>query len=206
MGSAGGYNGSHGGRPGKGCQMAVSAQTTQILIDLSNGEPSAAGRLLPLIYDELRALAGRYMEQERADHTLQATGLVHEAYLKLIDQSRVDWKNRAHFFAVAAEMIRRVLVDHARGHLSAKRGGGVGRITLSDATGAPEADPIDLLDLDEALDELGALNERHRRVIELRFFGGLSVDESAHVLEVSPQTVRLDWRMARGWLRQRLER
>ncbi len=186
--------------------MAVTAQTTQILIDLSNGEPSAAGRLLPLIYDELRALAGRYMEQERADHTLQATGLVHEAYLKLIDQSRVDWKSRAHFLAVAAEMIRRVLVDHARGHLSAKRGGAAQRITLSDVTDSPEADPIDLLDLNEALDELGALNERHRRVIELRFFGGLSVEESAHVLEVSPQTVRLDWRMARGWLRQRLER
>ena len=186
--------------------MAVSAQTTQILIDLSNGEPSAADRLLPLVYDELRALAEQYMEQERADHTLQATGLVHEAYLKLIDQSRVDWKNRAHFFAVAAEMIRRVLVDHARGHLAAKRGGAAQRITLSDATDSPEADPIDLLDLNEALDELGVLNERHRRVVELRFFGGLSVEESAHVLEVSPQTVRLDWRMARGWLRQRLER
>ena len=102
MGSARGYNGSDDRGPGKGCSMAVSAQTTQILIDLSNGEPSAAGRLLPLIYDELRALAGRYMEQERADHTLQATALVHEAYLKLIDQSRVDWKNRAHFFAAAA--------------------------------------------------------------------------------------------------------
>lgn len=206
MGSVGGYNGSDGRGPGKGCQMAVSAQTTQILIDLSNGEPSAAGRLLPLIYDELRALAGRYMEQERADHTLQATALVHEAYLKLIDQSRVDWKNRAHFFAVAAEMIRRVLVDHARGHLAAKRGGTAQRITLSDATGSPEENPIELLDLNEALDELGTLNERHRRVIELRFFGGLSVEESAHVLEVSPQTVRLDWRMARAWLRQRLER
>ncbi len=206
MRSSGEYNRSDGGRPGKECSMAVSAQTTQILIDLSTGEPSAADRLLPLIYDELRALAGRFMEKERADHTLQATGLVHEAYLKLIDQSRVDWKNRAHFFAVAAEMIRRVLVDHARGHLSAKRGGAAQRITLSDAADSPEAAPIDFLDLNEALDELGALNERHRKVIELRFFGGLSVDEAAHVLEVSPQTVRLDWRMARGWLRQRLER
>ncbi len=206
MGSTGGYNGSEVGGPGKGCQMAVSAQTTQILIELSNGEPAAAGRLLPLIYDELRTLAGRYMEQERADHTLQATGLVHEAYLKLIDQSRVDWKNRAHFFAVAAEMIRRVLVDHARGHLAAKRGGAAQRITLSDATDSPQENPIELLDLDEALDELGTLNERHLRVIELRFFGGLSVEESAHVLEVSPQPVRLDWRVARGWLRQRLER
>ena len=186
--------------------MPVSAQTTQILIDLSKGEPSAASRLMPLVYDELRSLAARYMAQERPGHTLQATALVNDAYLKLIDQSRVDWKGRAHFFAVAAETIRRILVDHARQHLAAKRGGSARRMTLSDATGPPEAHPIDLLDLDEALDQLGELNERHRKVVELRFFGGLSVDEAAHVLEVSPQTVGSDWRMARAWLRQHLDR
>jgi RNA polymerase sigma factor (TIGR02999 family) len=186
--------------------MGVSAQTTQILIDLSKGEPSAASRLIPLVYDELRALAARYMEQERPNHTLQATAVVHEAYLKLIDQSRVDWKNRAHFFAVAAEMIRRVLVDHARKHLAAKRGGSAQRIALSDAMGLPDATEIDLVDLDEALERLGELNERHRRVVELRFFGGLSAVETAHVLEVSPQTVRSDWRMARAWLQQHLNR
>ncbi len=186
--------------------MPASAQTTQILIDLSKGQPSAASRLMPLVYDELRALAARYMAQERAGHTLQATALVNEAYLKLIDQSRIDWKGRAHFFAVAAETIRRILVDHARQHLAAKRGGSARRLTLSDATGPPEADPLDLLDLDEALDRLGELNERHGKVVELRFFGGLSVDETAHVLEVSPQTVGADWRMARAWMRQRLNR
>jgi RNA polymerase sigma factor (TIGR02999 family) len=186
--------------------MPASAQTTQILIDLSKGKPSAASRLMPLVYEELRALAARYMERERPGHTLQATALVNEAYLKLIDQSRVDWKGRAHFFAVAAETIRRILVDHARQHLAAKRGGSARRMTLSDATGPPEADPIDLLDLDEGLDQLGELNERHRRAVELRFFGGLSVDETAHVLEVSPQTVGSDWRMARAWLRQHLDR
>ena len=119
--------------------MPISTQTTQILIDLSKGEPSAASRLMPLVYDELRSLAARYMEQERPGHTLQATALVNDAYLKLIDQSRVDWKGRAHFFAVAAETIRRILVDHARGHLAAKRGGSARRMTLSDATGPPDA-------------------------------------------------------------------
>ena len=149
--------------------MPVSAPTTQILIDLSNGEPSAANRLLPLVYDELRTLAAVYMDQERPNHTLQATALVHEAYLKLIDQSRVDWKNRAHFFAVAAEMIRRILVDHARQHRAAKRGGSAQKIALGDAVDSPVADPVDLLDLNEALDQLGGLNERHRKVVELRF-------------------------------------
>ena len=186
--------------------MPVSAQTTQILIDLSRGERSAASRLMPLIYDELRGLAARYMQRERPNHTLQPTALVHEAYLRLIDQSRVDWKGRAHFFAVAAEMIRRVLVDHARQHLAAKRGGSAQKIILGEPMGAPDAHEIELLDLDEALDRLGELNERHRKVIELRFFGGLSVDETAEVLEVSPQTVRSDWRMARAWLRERLDR
>jgi len=186
--------------------MSSSADTTQILIDLSQGERSAADRLMPLVYDELRGLAQRCMLQERADHTLQATALVHEAYLRLIDQTRVSWQGRAHFFAVASEMIRRVLVDHARRHLTAKRGGWAPRIALSDAPEPAETHEIDLLDLDTALEELGRLNDRHRRVVELRFFGGLSVDETAHVLEVSPQTAGTDWRMARAWLRQRLDR
>ncbi len=186
--------------------MPVSEQTTQILVDLGNGDRSAAKRLMPLVYDELRGLARRYMQQERPEHTLQATAIVHEAYLRLIDQSRVDWKGRAHFFAVAAEMIRRVLVDHAREHDAAKRGGGARKVSLTDSVGATEGPDIELLSLDAALDELGRLKERHRKVVELRFFGGLNIDETAQVLEVSPQTVRSDWRMARVWLRQRLER
>jgi RNA polymerase sigma-70 factor (ECF subfamily) len=186
--------------------MPVSAHTTQILIDLGAGDRSAAKRLMPLVYDELRSLAERYMRQERSDHTLQATALVHEAYIRLIDQSRVDWKNRAHFFSVAAEMIRRILVDHARQHHATRRGGGAHKVSLVDPVGATEDSDIDLLALDEVLEELGKLQDRHRRVVELRFFGGLSVEETAHVLDVSPQTVRSDWRMARAWLRQRLDR
>jgi RNA polymerase sigma factor (TIGR02999 family) len=186
--------------------MRAPADTTKILVDLGKGDRSAAKRLTPLVYDELRGLAARYMQQERADHTLQATALVHEAYIRLIDQSRVDWKNRAHFFSVAAEMIRRVLVDHARQHHAAKRGGDARKVRLTDSDGALEDPDVDLMALDEVLDELRRLNERHGRVVELRFFGGLSVEDTAHVLEVSPQTVRSDWRMARAWLRERLER
>jgi RNA polymerase sigma factor (TIGR02999 family) len=186
--------------------MGELADTTKILVDLGNGDRSAAKRLMPLVYDELRSLAQRYMQQERVGHTFQATAVVHEAYIRLIDQSRVDWKGRAHFFSVAAEMIRRVLVDHVRQHRAAKRGGAARKVSLTDSVGATEAPDIDLMALDEALEELGRLNERHGKVVELRFFGGLSVEETAHVLEVSPQTVRSDWRMARAWLRQRLGR
>jgi len=186
--------------------MAPAADTTQILIDLGNGDRSAANRLMPLVYDELHGLAGRFMRREPPGHTLQTTALVHEAYLRLIDQSRVDWKGRAHFFAVAAEMIRRVLIDHARQRRTAKRGGSAHRVTLTDSIGACEQEQVDLLALDEALNELSALNERHGKVVELRFFGGLSIDETAHILDVSPQTVRSDWRMARAWLREFLDR
>ena len=186
--------------------MPTAAQTTQILVDLANGDRSAAERLMPLVYDELRALAERYMQQERSSHTLQATALVHEAYIRLIDQSRVDWKSRDHFFAVAAETIRRVLVDHARKHRAAKRGGAAQKVSLTEVMGASQPQHIDLLALDEALGELGELNDRQRKVVEMRFFGGLSVDATAHVLAVSAQTVRSDWTMARAWLRQRLDR
>ncbi len=186
--------------------MAQAADTTQILIDLGNGDRSAANRLMPLVYDELRGLAARYMQREPPGHTLQTTALVHEAYLRLIDQSRVDWKGRAHFCAVAGEMIRRILIDHARHRRAAKRGGLAHRVMLTDSIGASEEEQVDLLALDEALNELSALNERHSKIVELRFFGGLSIDETAHILDVSPQTVRSDWRMVRAWLRQFLDR
>jgi RNA polymerase sigma factor (TIGR02999 family) len=187
--------------------MAETADTTQMLMALGRGEREAADRLMPKVYDELRALAERFMQQERPSHTLQATAVVHEAYMRLIDQSRVDWKNRAHFFAVAAEMIRRVLVDYARRRGAAKRGGDARKVALTDGAGIDDAsEHVDVLDLDDALQELERLNDRHRRVVELRFFGGLSVEETAHVLDVSPQTVRADWRMARAWLKHRLNR
>ena len=185
--------------------MAMAAQTTQILLDLAGGDRSAADRLMPLVYHELRALAQRQLQLERPDHTLQATALVNEAYLRLIDQRRVDWKSRAHFFSVAAAMIRRILVDHARSRQTAKRGGPDHKVKLTEAMGASDDTAIDMLALDEALEKLGRLNDRHRKVVELRFFGGLSVDETAHVLCVSPRSVGSDWQMARAWLRQRLQ-
>jgi RNA polymerase sigma-70 factor (ECF subfamily) len=140
------------------------AETTQILLDLGNGDRSAAKRLMPLVYDELHGLAQRYMQQERAGHTFQATAVVHEAYIRLVDQSRVDWKGRAHFFSVAAEMIRRILVDHARQHHAAKRGGAARRFSLTESIGTREDADIDLIALDEALEELGRLAPPGRRL------------------------------------------
>jgi RNA polymerase sigma factor (TIGR02999 family) len=184
--------------------MISTVDTTQMLVELSNGDRSAASRLMPAVYDQLRELAARYMAGERQDHTLQPTALVHEAFVRLIDQSGIDWKSRAHFFAIAAEVMRHVLVDHARRRNAVKRGASVQRVTLNESADVAGRDEIDVLALDEALEELNRLNERQRKVIDLRFFGGMTVEEAAHVLEVSPQTVRLDWRMARAWLHQRL--
>ncbi len=184
--------------------MVIAADTTQMLVALSNGDRSAAARLMPAVYDELRVLAARCMTAERPDHTLQPTALVNEAFIRLIDQPGINWKSRAHFLAIASGVMRHVLVDHARRRNAAKRGASAQRVMLTESAGVADADEIDLLALDEALDELNLLNERQRKVIDLRFFGGMTIDEAAHVLEVSPQTVALDWRMARAWLRQRL--
>lgn len=177
---------------------------TAILCELAAGDDRAADRLLPLIYDELRGLAADYLRNERPNHTLQPTALVHEVYLRLIDQEQTDWKNRAHFFALAAEMIRRVLVDHARAKQAAKRGGDRERVSLEDADQRVEHQ-VDLLTLDELLEELDTLSERQRRVVELRFFGGLTVKDTAHVLGISTPTVKADWRLARAWLGTRLK-
>jgi RNA polymerase sigma factor (TIGR02999 family) len=158
---------------------------------------------MPLVYDELRALAESYLRRERPDHTLQATALVHEAYMRLVKQEEVEWQNRAHFFAVAAQAIRRILVDHARGHQSGKRGGDRKRVRLDEDLTVPEPD-LDLLALDEALQELAHLHERQARIVELRFFGGLSLKEVAEYLGLSPRTIDGDWHMARAWLRCKL--
>jgi RNA polymerase sigma-70 factor (ECF subfamily) len=160
---------------------------------------------MPLVYDELRALAESYLQRERPDHTLQATALVHEAYIRLIKQEDVDWQNRAHFFAVAAQAIRRILVDHARGHQSAKRGGDRKRVHLDQDLALPGPD-LELLALDEALGELAHLHERQARIVELRFFGGLSLKEIAEYLGLSSRTVDGDWHMARAWLRGKLRK
>lgn len=178
---------------------------TQILKNASDGDDSAVKRLMPLVYAELRALAKSCLQQERPDHTLQATALVHEAYVRLIRQEEVEWQNRAHFFGVAAQAIRRILVDHARGRRRAKRGGDCQRIHLDENTPAPHTANPDILALNEALEKLGESHERAARVVELRFFGGLNREEVAEFLAISVRTVAGDWRLARAWLRRELE-
>jgi len=184
--------------------MAEGTDTTQILIELSNGDHSARERLLPLVYDELRAVAAGFLSAERPGHSLPPTAIANEAYLRLIDQTRTDWRSREQFFAVAARLIRRILVDHARERAALKRGGDHQRCSL-DGIPAPTGLSMEgLLALDDALEELDLLNQRHRQVVELRFFGGLSLEQAARVLGVSPHTVKADWAMARAWLRVRL--
>ena len=177
---------------------------SQVLNEIKNGDQRAADKLLPLVYDEFRALARHYLAQERANHTLQPTALVHEAYMKLVDQTRVDWQGRSHFFAVAAQAMRRILVDHARARQRDKRGGGRARVALEeDVALSPQKDE-DVLALDEALQALAKLDPRQAKVVELRFFGGLSVEEVAQALGVSKRTVEGDWTFARAWLSREL--
>lgn len=174
---------------------------TQLLHDWSNGDKEALDRLLPLVYDELRRVAARYLGRERPGHTLQPTALVHEAYIRLLGESQVSWQGRAHFFGAAARLMRRILVDHARERNAAKRGHGL-KVTLNEAL-APSASPdLDLVALDRALEELSALDAEQARIVELRFFGGLSVEETAEVLSVSPATVKRHWVSAKAWLRR----
>jgi RNA polymerase sigma-70 factor (ECF subfamily) len=179
---------------------------TRLLSRVQNGDASAADRLMPLVYEELRRLADGYLRREAPGHTLQATALVHEAYLRMVDQRDAQWRSRAHFLAMSAQMIRRILVDHARARRAAKRGGKEEPITLQESIGlvASAEPPVDLLDLHDALEELARRNERQARVVELRYFGGLTVEAAAHVLGVSSRTVKDDWRFARAWLRARL--
>ncbi len=185
---------------------ATREQATQILGELAGGNRTAAERLFPLVYDEMRALADQFLRRERSGHTLQPTALVHEAYLRLIGGSPAEWRGESHFRAVAARVMRHILINHAEARRAAKRGGAQTHVTLSEArTPTPgEGMEVDLLALDEALKELEALDERQCRVVELRFFSGLSVQEAAQVLGVSERTVELDWKMARAWLYVRL--
>lgn len=164
----------------------------------------AIEELVPLVYDELHRLAAAYMRDERGSHTLQPTALAHEAYLKLVDESEAGWRGRAHFFAAAARAMRQILVDHARARGAAKRGGGRERITLADAAGGPATAPLDLLALDEALADLARLSDRRARLVEMRFFAGLTNEEAAEALGVATATVEKDWYLARAWLRRRL--
>ena len=178
----------------------VNEDVTTLLLDWSHGDKAALERLTPLVYDELRRLAKRYLRRERSEHTLQSTALANEAFLRLVDQSQVQWQNRAHFFGVAAQMIRRILVNYARARQTDKRGSGVTQLSLDEAIGVPEKRSIELIALDEALVELARLDDRQSRIVELRFFVGLSVDETAEVLSVSPATVKREWTSAKAWL------
>jgi RNA polymerase sigma factor (TIGR02999 family) len=185
--------------------MPGDARATEELVARSEGDPNAAARLLPLVYDQLRALAARYMQAERRDHTLQPTALVHEAYIRLIDASRVDWQGKSHFFALAATQMRRILADHARARNATKRGEGARKVSLHDRAAISSSGVVDMLALDRAMRKLTEQSPRQCRVVELRFFGGLSVEETAHVLDVSKSTVKGDWRVAKAWLARELE-
>ena len=184
--------------------IAPTEQATRLLIDWSNGNRDAAAGLMPLVYDELRRLARTYLQRERPDHTLQATGLVHEAYLRLVDQKTTTWQNRAHFFGVAAQLMRRILVDHARRHRTDKRGGEWTKVEFDEALAPATSRTLDVIALDDALRDLAQLNPQHSQIVELRFFGGMSNDEVAEVLDVSARTVQREWRMARAWLRRQI--
>ena len=174
---------------------------TQLLLKWSEGESSAREELMPLVYAELRRLAAKYLRRERVNHTLQPTALVNEAYLRLIDQRKVEWQNRAQFFGLAARLMRNILVDHARSHQAAKRGGQQLSVSLSRADRVSKESEIDLVALHETLERLAAHDEQKGRIVELRFFGGLTIEETAEVLEISHATVERDWKMARAWLR-----
>ena len=182
--------------------LAPRENVTQMLVNWGGGDADAAARLMPLVYDELRQLAQKYLHRERPDHTLQATGLVHEAYLRLVDQTAATWQNRAHFFGVAAAVMRRILVDYARSHRAEKRGGTREKIILDEAAMPAAERSVDLIALDDALKDLVTFDPRQSQIVELRFFGGLSIEEVAEVLEVSPRTVKREWRLAKAWLRR----
>lgn len=173
---------------------------TQLLVAFKAGDLDAQRKLLDVVYAELHRMAGRYMRRERPDHTLQATALIHEAYVRLIDQRDKDWQNRAHFFGVAAQMMRRILVDHARTRRTDKRGGGQHKVSLDEAMLLTNRQSDELIALDEALSRLAQFDPRQSRVVELRFFGGLTEEETAEVLGVASRTVKRDWSMAKAWL------
>lgn len=185
-------------------EQAGSPNITLLLDEIRDGSNSAPARLLEVVYDDLRRLAGAYMQNERPDHTLQATALVHEAYVRLVDWKNVSWQSRAQFFSVAAEVMRKVLIDHARAKGAQKRSGQ--KILLDDAISLPQHQEIDLIALEEALLSLEKLDPRQAKIVEMRFFGGLSIEETAYVLRVSEATVRREWTFAKAWFQRELSR
>ena len=181
-----------------------SHEVTQLLLAWNKGDQAALDKLIPLVHVELRRLARNYMRRERTGHTLQTTALINEAYLRLIDQKNVHWQNRAHFFGIAAQLMRRILVDHARTKKRAKRGGSDVRVSFSEATIKAKDQDLDIVALDEALERLAKIDEQQSKIVELRFFSGLTVEETAEVLSISPATVKRDWSMAKAWLHREL--
>ncbi len=185
--------------------MSTPAGITQLLIDWSKGDQAALDRLMPLVYSELRRLASNYLRRERMGHTLQPTALVNEAFLKLVDQRNARWQNRAQFFGISAQLMRRILVDHARQNQAAKRGGSEKqRLSITSAEAFVKQSEVDLLALNEALEQLSEMDPQQGRIVELKFFGGLSIEETAEVLGIGHATVERDWKMARAWLRRQL--
>ena len=179
---------------------------TQLLMNWSQGDQGALEQLMPLVYGELRRLASSYLRRERSNHTLQSTALVHEAFMRLVNQQDVQWRNRAHFYAIAAQMIRRILVDYARSQHAEKRGAGAVKLALDDAMAAPQQADLDLLGLNDALDRLAELDSRQSRIVELRFFAGLSIEETAEVMHLSPASIKREWNTARAWLFREMTR
>ena len=179
-------------------------QVTQLLVAWGNGDQAARDQLMPLVYEELHRLAHQYMNKERSGHTLQTSALVNEAYVRLVDQKEVHWQNRAHFFGIAAQMMRRILVDYARTRHYAKRGGDARQVSLDEAVIVSEERAADVVALDDALKELAEIDPRKSQIVELRFFGGLSIEETSEVLAVSPGTVMRDWTLAKAWLRREI--
>ena len=177
---------------------------TELLAGYGRGDKEALDQLMPVVYDELRRQAARYLRREQAGNTLQTTALIHEAYVRLVDQRNVQWQNRAHFFGIAAQLMRRILVDHARAKKRVKRGGSDVRVSLADATVAVKGQDLDVVALDEALERLARIDEQQSRVVELRFFSGLTVEETAEVMGISKATVKRDWSMAKAWLHREL--
>jgi len=188
----------------KAMASIVPHEVTQLLVAWSNGDQAALEKLMPLIYDELHRLAHRYMAQERPEHTLQTSALVDEAYVRLVDQRDVHWQNRAQFFGIAATSMRRILVSYARSRNRAKRGGGALQVSLDEAALLSDERAAEMVALDEALERLAAVDPRKSQVVELRYFGGLSINETAEVLKVSPGTVMRDWTLAKAWLRREI--
>ena len=179
-------------------------EVTELLGDWSNGDQEALNKLIPLVYQELHRLASRYLRRERVDHTLQTTALVHEAYLRLVDENNGNWRNRVHFFAVASQLMRHILVDYARRHNAAKRGGDCAKVSFDEGMVVSGGRSADLTALDEALNSLAAIDPEQSRVVELRVFGGLTVEETAEALGISTRTVKREWSMAKAWLHRLL--